>query len=50
MYVSAAQLREQLQQLQPRHAETDARILRLIAQTQDLIAEVDAMLAEPRPQ
>jgi len=43
-------LRAQVAEMRQRHEETDRRVLQLIAEARELIAETEAYLAEDRPQ
>jgi len=43
-------LRAQVAAMRQRHEETDRRVLKLIAEARELIAESEAYLAEDRPQ
>ena len=43
-------LRAQVAAMRQRHEETDRRVLQLIADARELIAETEAYLAEERPQ
>jgi len=43
-------LRAEVAAMRQRHEETDRRVLQLIAEARDLIAESEACLAEERPQ
>jgi len=43
-------LRAEVAAMRHRHEETDRRVLKLIAEARELIAETEAYLAEERPQ
>ena len=43
-------LRAEVAAMRQRHEETDRRVLKLIAEARELIAETEKMLAEERPQ
>ena len=43
-------LRAEVAAMRQRHEETDRRVLKLIAEARELIAESEAYLAEDRPQ
>lgn len=43
-------LRAEVAEMRQRHEETDRRVLQLIADARELIAESEAYLAEERPQ